>query len=118
MARSNYLVIPDAVKDALRATAGSESERSQVTRIIAEGEKAERQKLAISLQNSVFAELKTGNLKWATQDVNAFDEPDPKAGLGKTEPKYYGRGSAILADLALNDPAAFTAVVDRARAAL
>ncbi|MBI5760123.1 MAG: PQQ-like beta-propeller repeat protein [Planctomycetales bacterium] len=43
-------------------------------------------------------EMKTGKLRWATQDVNAFDEADPKAGLGKTEPKFYGRGSAILAD--------------------
>lgn len=43
-------------------------------------------------------ELKTGRLMWQTEDVNANDEPDPKAGLGKTEPKYYGRGSAILAD--------------------
>jgi outer membrane protein assembly factor BamB len=43
-------------------------------------------------------ELATGKLKWATEDVNAHDEPDPKAGLGATEPKYYGRGSAILAE--------------------
>lgn len=43
-------------------------------------------------------ELATGRLMWQTEDVNAQDEPDPKAGLGKTEPKYYGRGSATLAD--------------------
>jgi outer membrane protein assembly factor BamB len=43
-------------------------------------------------------ELASGKLMWATQDVNANDEPDPKAGLGATEPKYYGRGSAILAE--------------------
>jgi outer membrane protein assembly factor BamB len=43
-------------------------------------------------------EMKTGRLMWQTEDVNAFDEPDPKAGLGKTAPKFYGRGSAILAD--------------------
>lgn len=43
-------------------------------------------------------ELATGKLKWATADVNAADEPDPKAGLGATEPKYYGRGSAVLAE--------------------
>jgi outer membrane protein assembly factor BamB len=43
-------------------------------------------------------ELATGKLMWATEDVNAHDEPDPKAGLGATVPKYYGRGSAILAE--------------------
>ncbi|MGE5190889.1 MAG: PQQ-binding-like beta-propeller repeat protein [Deltaproteobacteria bacterium] len=43
-------------------------------------------------------DLKTGKLQWQTHDVNANDEPDPKAGLGATEPKYYGRGSAILAE--------------------
>lgn len=43
-------------------------------------------------------DLKTGALKWKTEDDNADEEPDPKAGLGKTPPKYYGRGSAILAD--------------------
>lgn len=43
-------------------------------------------------------ELKTGGLRWKTEDDNADDEPDPKAGLGKTPPKFYGRGSAILAD--------------------
>jgi hypothetical protein len=43
-------------------------------------------------------DLKTGKLQWQTLDVNAHDEPDPKAGLGATEPKYYGRGSAILAE--------------------
>jgi outer membrane protein assembly factor BamB len=43
-------------------------------------------------------ELATGKLMWATKDVNANDEPDPRAGLGATEPKFYGRGSAILAE--------------------
>jgi outer membrane protein assembly factor BamB len=43
-------------------------------------------------------ELATGKLMWATEDVNAHDEPDPKAGLGATVPRYYGRGSAILAE--------------------
>ena len=43
-------------------------------------------------------DLKTGALQWATVDVNANDRPDPKAGLGKTAPKFYGRGSAILAE--------------------
>jgi hypothetical protein len=43
-------------------------------------------------------ELKTGKLQWATRDDNANDEPDPKAGLGKTPPRFYGRGSAILAE--------------------
>jgi len=42
--------------------------------------------------------LADGALVWQTVDVNADDEPDPKAGLGKTPPNYYGRGSAILAD--------------------
>jgi len=39
-----------------------------------------------------------GQLMWRTRDVNEDEEPDPKAGLGVTEPKYYGRGSALLAD--------------------
>jgi outer membrane protein assembly factor BamB len=43
-------------------------------------------------------ELATGKVQWQTHDVNENDEPDPKAGLGATEPKYYGRGSAILAE--------------------
>lgn len=43
-------------------------------------------------------EMKTGKLKWQTKDVNANDEPDAKAGRGKTPPKFYGRGSATLAD--------------------
>ncbi len=43
-------------------------------------------------------ERATGRLMWATRDVNADDQPDPKAGLGATEPKYYGRGSAVLAE--------------------
>lgn len=41
---------------------------------------------------------KSGQLKWETKDINALDEPDPRAGLGATAPKYYGRGSAILAE--------------------
>jgi hypothetical protein len=43
-------------------------------------------------------EMTTGKLKWQTQDVDANDEPDPKEGRGKTPPKYYGRGSATLAE--------------------
>ena len=43
-------------------------------------------------------EMKTGKLKWQTHDVDADDEPDPKEGRGKTPPKYYGRGSATLAE--------------------
>lgn len=43
-------------------------------------------------------ELATGKLVWETQDVNANDEPDPKAGLGATVPKFYGRGSAIMVE--------------------
>jgi outer membrane protein assembly factor BamB len=43
-------------------------------------------------------EMATGKLMWATKDVNADDEPDPKAGLGATVPKFYGRGSAVLAE--------------------
>jgi len=43
-------------------------------------------------------EFETGKLKWATMDDNANDEPDAKAGLGSTPPKFYGRGSAILAE--------------------
>lgn len=39
-----------------------------------------------------------GQLMWRTRDVNEDDEPDPKAGLGTSIPKYYGRGSAILAE--------------------
>jgi outer membrane protein assembly factor BamB len=43
-------------------------------------------------------EMATGKLLWATKDVNADDQPDPKAGLGATVPKFYGRGSAVLAE--------------------
>lgn len=43
-------------------------------------------------------ELATGKLTWQTIDDNADEEPDAKAGLGKTEPRFYGRGSAILAE--------------------
>jgi outer membrane protein assembly factor BamB len=43
-------------------------------------------------------ERATGKLQWRTRDINEDDEPDPMAGLGKTVPKFYGRGSAILAD--------------------
>lgn len=39
-----------------------------------------------------------GKLMWRTRDVNEDEEPDAKAGLGMTEPKFYGRGSALLAD--------------------
>jgi len=39
-----------------------------------------------------------GKLMWRTRDVNEEDEPDAKAGLGATAPKFYGRGSAVLAD--------------------
>lgn len=39
-----------------------------------------------------------GQLLWRTRDVNEDEEPDPKAGLGTSVPKFYGRGSAILAD--------------------
>jgi outer membrane protein assembly factor BamB len=43
-------------------------------------------------------DLETGKLRWKTHDDNADDEADPKEGRGKTPPKYYGRGSAILAE--------------------
>ena len=43
-------------------------------------------------------EFQTGKLKWETVDVNANDTPDPKDGRGTSEPKFYGRGSAVLAD--------------------
>ncbi len=43
-------------------------------------------------------EMATGKLMWATKDINADDEPDPKAGLGTTVPQFYGRGSAVLAE--------------------
>lgn len=43
-------------------------------------------------------ELMTGRVRWQTVDVNARDTASPKDGRGTMEPKYYGRGSAILAD--------------------
>lgn len=43
-------------------------------------------------------ELQSGKLRWKTEDDNANDEADAKEGLGKTPPKYYGRGSAVLVD--------------------
>lgn len=43
-------------------------------------------------------ELATGRLKWETEEANFGDIPDPKDGRGRNAPKYYGRGSKILAD--------------------
>ncbi|MBS0264275.1 MAG: PQQ-like beta-propeller repeat protein [Planctomycetes bacterium] len=43
-------------------------------------------------------ELLTGKLKWQTNEPFSDDVPDPKDGRGRTQPKYYGRGSAVLAD--------------------
>ena len=43
-------------------------------------------------------ELATGKLKWQTEEQNFGELPDPKDGRGQTAPKYYGRGSKILAD--------------------
>jgi outer membrane protein assembly factor BamB len=43
-------------------------------------------------------ELSTGKVLWQTKDDNADDEADAKEGLGKTPPKFYGRGSAVLAE--------------------
>jgi len=43
-------------------------------------------------------EMKTGKLKWQTRDVDADEEPDPKDGRGRTPPKFYGRGSATMAE--------------------
>jgi len=43
-------------------------------------------------------EMTTGKLKWQTHDIDADDEPDPKDGRGRTPPKFYGRGSATLAE--------------------
>jgi hypothetical protein len=62
MERSSYLVIPEAVKDALRATATTDGERRQVAMVIANGEKVERERLAMVLQNSVLAQLKSGDV--------------------------------------------------------
>jgi hypothetical protein len=43
-------------------------------------------------------ELNTGKLEWQTQERVTDDIPNPKDGRGRRAPKYYGRGSAILAD--------------------
>ncbi|MBI3861400.1 MAG: PQQ-like beta-propeller repeat protein, partial [Planctomycetia bacterium] len=43
-------------------------------------------------------ERDTGKLMWQTHEDDTGDQPDPKDGRGRNEPKYYGRGSAILAD--------------------
>jgi outer membrane protein assembly factor BamB len=43
-------------------------------------------------------ELKTGKLQWQTHEPDDGDLPDPKDGRARNIPKYYGRGSAILAD--------------------
>jgi outer membrane protein assembly factor BamB len=42
--------------------------------------------------------MKTGKLNWQTHDVNAHDEPDAKEGRSNTPPKFYGRGSATMAE--------------------
>lgn len=60
--RSNHLAIPDGVKDALRAVARSGAERRKVAELIAIGERAERLKLASSLQQKVLASLKSGDV--------------------------------------------------------
>lgn len=43
-------------------------------------------------------ELATGKVTWQTEDENALADHDPQTGLAARAPKYYGRGSAILAD--------------------
>lgn len=43
-------------------------------------------------------DLKTGKVQWQTEDDNANDEADARQGLGKIQPKFYGRGSAVLAE--------------------
>jgi hypothetical protein len=43
-------------------------------------------------------ERETGKLQWKTHDDDANDEAEPKEGRGTTPPKFYGRGSAILAE--------------------
>lgn len=43
-------------------------------------------------------ELETGKLQWQTHDDGSEEEADPKDGRGQTAPKYYGRGSAVLAE--------------------
>lgn len=78
MERSNYLVIPEAVKAALRTAATSELERSQVAQVIASAEKAERQRLAIALQSSVLAELKIGDVSAAFRSSSLLLETSKK----------------------------------------
>ena len=39
-----------------------------------------------------------GALQWETSEDGLTGEPDPKDGRGGGEPKYFGRGSCILAD--------------------
>lgn len=65
--RSNALAIPEGIKEALRRSARSESERSIVAQTIAGGEAAERQALANALQRAVHTELKAGDV------VGAFE---------------------------------------------
>jgi outer membrane protein assembly factor BamB len=43
-------------------------------------------------------DLKTGKRVWQIGEPFSDDLPDPKDGRGRNVPKYYGRGSAILAD--------------------
>ncbi|HVW00428.1 MAG TPA: PQQ-binding-like beta-propeller repeat protein [Planctomycetaceae bacterium] len=43
-------------------------------------------------------ELASGKVKWQTHEPGEEEDPDPRAGLQRTPPKYYGRGSAIMAD--------------------
>jgi outer membrane protein assembly factor BamB len=43
-------------------------------------------------------DMKTGAVQWRTRDVDADDEPDHTDGRGQTPPRFYGRGSATLAD--------------------
>lgn len=62
MERSTTLAIPDGVKAAFRLAASSESERKRVAQIIAEGELAEKQRFASTLQHAVLGELKEGNV--------------------------------------------------------
>ena len=62
MERSAYLVIPEAVKDALRAAATTDSDRRKVAQLLAQGDFSERQRLAGSLQNDVLAKVKSGDV--------------------------------------------------------
>jgi outer membrane protein assembly factor BamB len=44
-------------------------------------------------------ELSTGKLHWQTHEKEGRNDlPNPKDGRGRNAPRYYGRGSAILAD--------------------